>query len=154
MKKVWLPVLFLMFFAPLYGEKIVLFEKPQLGARFLVIDRSEVIETGRILRQVSPLPHPLCRILSFKEMLLPRSVKAYHRADIVADANNKVVWQAEFPRERAVGGFLCVAALVILLCRRIFYHAADWELLFIPVFFAHASCGILRGNRGFAGGCR
>ena len=95
----------------------VIFEKPEQKSRFLVIDSSQLRDTGRKMRQVSVF-HPLCRIYEFTEKELPNGLRGYRRHDItVKDDGVTPVRKDSFSSWRTAGMiFSPVAILAILYC--------------------------------------
>ncbi len=138
MKKYCFLILFLFLFLPLEGKRIVLFEKPEQGARYLVIDSSLVSDSSGRFRQIFTF-HPLCRIYRFAEKKLPNGVSGYQRADIIVREDGKTpVRHVDLPIGRIATASCCILLLLVILFRNIYCSAAQWNLIFIPVLLRMA----------------
>ena len=138
MKK-YFPVLLILFLClPLWSQRVVVFEKPEHKAKFLVAPASVISDTGNDERQIFTF-HPLCRIYRFREVLLPNGVKGFLRPDIIW-RNGKPVRDVSFPLSRAIGCGICVMLILFLLFRRIYLHANQMELMFIPALLRILLC--------------
>ena len=133
MKKCILCFLFLVAVFSCSGKTIALFEKPEQGSRFLVIDSSAVSDTSVWKRQVVNM-HPVCRVYEFSGKMLPGGVPAWERPDIAVKPDGKTLKaEVPFPLLHAAGAVFCAVLILFILFRRLVQKKENaYELFLIP----------------------
>ena len=133
MKKCWLLILFLFLFLPLEGKRLVLFEKPEQGAKYLIAPASVVSDTGKSVRQMTQYNN-LVHFRYFSEVQLPGGVKGYHSPDFEVKSDGRGVrLLRHFPELNLWGTIAFAIAGVVLLVCGIKKKMPDWILCLLPV---------------------
>ncbi|MBR7104716.1 MAG: hypothetical protein IKC65_07215 [Lentisphaeria bacterium] len=131
MKKCCFLILFLLSLLSLYGEKIVLFEKPDHKSRFLIVDRRHVSDTGERERHFS-IYNNLVLIRGYKRMQIDKGPAGYFNPDFVVKADGKSVQLLpEVPVKSIV---FCLIAAV--LCGALLFrwkHLSDTGFCLLPI---------------------
>ena len=85
MKKYCFLILFLFLFLPLEGKRIVLFEKPEQGAKYLVAPASVVSFTGKSVRKGTQYNN-LVHFRDYSEARIADKLTGYYSPDFEVDA--------------------------------------------------------------------
>ena len=133
MKKCWLLILFLFCFLPLEGKKLVLFEKPEQGAKYLIAPVSVVSFTGKSVRNAVQYNN-LVHLRHFSEVRVAGKITGYYSPDFeVNPGGGSVRLLRRFPSQNLWGIILFCCAGAVLLFRGIRKGMSDWILCLLPV---------------------
>ena len=80
MKKCYFLILFLFLFLPLEGKRIVLFEKPEQGAKYLIAPSSVVSFTGKSVRKATQYNN-LVHFRDYSEARIADKLTGYYSSD-------------------------------------------------------------------------
>lgn len=131
MKKCCFLILFLFLFLPLEGKRIVLFEKPEQGAKYLVAPASVVSFTGKSVRKGTQYNN-LVHFRDYSEARIADKLTGYYSPDFEVDAG-RVKLIRHFPLLNLLGIIFFSCAGVVLLCRGICKGMSDRILCLLPV---------------------
>ncbi len=131
MKKYCFLILFLFLFLPLEGKRIVLFEKPEQGAKYLVAPASVVSFTGKSVRKGTQYNN-LVHFRDYSEARIADKLTGYYSPDFEVDAG-RVKLIRHFPLLNLLGIIFFSCAGVVLLCRGICKGMSDRILCLLPV---------------------
>ena len=131
MKKCCFLILFLFLFLPLEGKRIVLFEKPEQGAKYLVAPASVVSFTGKSVRKGTQYNN-LVHFRDYSEARIADKLTGYYSPDFEVDAG-RVKLIRHFPQLNLLGIIFFSCAGVVLLYRGICKGMSDRILCLLPV---------------------
>ena len=133
MKKAVYLLLFFITFLPLYGEKVVVFEKPQVNSRYLIADRKLFQETGYKTRMLVE-EHPLVFIHDMTEVKTASGLTGFIHDDLTVGSDGKSIERRkEFPWEKACTAALATVLLAYISFRSWKYGLKEWHLIMFPV---------------------
>lgn len=129
-----LGVLLLLFlFLPLWGKRLVIFEKPEHKAKYLAAPASVISFSGKSVRQVVQYNN-LVHLRYFSEVFLPGNVKGYYSPDFEVRPDGRGVrLLRRFPLLNLCGVILFSAACVALLVYGIRKKMPEQGLCLLPV---------------------
>ena len=133
MKKAVYLLLFFITLLPLYGEKIVVFEKPQANARSLIADKKFFQETGYKTRMLVE-EHPLVFIHNMTEVKTASGLTGFMRDDLTVGTDGKSIERRqEIPYAKIFTAALAVILLGVISFRAWKYGLKEWHLIMFPV---------------------
>ena len=133
MKKAVYLLLFFINILPLYGEKVIVFEKPQANARSLIADKKFFKETGYKPRMLIE-EHPLVFIHNMTEVKTASGLTGFLRDDLAVGADGKSIERRrETPYAKMFAGILAAIFLAFISFRAWKYGLKEWHLIMFPV---------------------
>ena len=131
MKKCCFLILFLFLYFPLEGKRIVLFEKPEQGAKYLVAPASVVSFTGKSVRTATQYNN-LVHFRDYSEARIADKLTGYYSSDFEVNAG-RVKLNRHFPLLNLLGMIFFSCAGIVLLYRGIRKGMSDRILCLLPV---------------------
>ncbi|MBQ7209132.1 MAG: hypothetical protein IJS01_15150 [Lentisphaeria bacterium] len=117
---------------PLAGSPAALFEKPEPGARRMVVDSALLVPSGKTVRKFVPF-HPLARMYTFAEAKFG-PVTGYLREGVHVKSDGRGLrYDPPFPAKHAALAVVASGALLFLLYRGRKKGFSDSAALLIPV---------------------
>lgn len=133
MKYMLVVLLFFAAYLPLFGQKIIVFERPQANSRTLIADKNLFHPTGKTVKMIVE-EHPLVYIHDTVELKTSGGLVGYQRHDLhVAEDGRRVVRKAEippFPMTMLIAALLFSGALIFDAFRS---KVTVWHCMAVPI---------------------
>lgn len=121
-----------LFLLPLAGSPVAVFEKPEPGARGMIVDSSRLSSSGRTVRRFVPF-HPLARMYTFSEVKAGNLTGYLRRGVVVKSDGRSLRYSPPAPVWHIAVGIFLAAALAVLLAAGRKWGFSDAILPLIPV---------------------
>jgi len=121
-----------LFFLPLAGGPAAVFEKPEPGARVMIVDSSCLSPSGRTVRRFVPF-HPLARTYTFFEVRAGNVTGYLRQGVVVKSGGGGLKYAAPLPAGHIAGGIVLALLLAVLLAAGRKKGFSDLIFLLIPV---------------------